>query len=410
MGRNSKRIKGDFVKRKLKIKNILVAAIILVCIIVVIVFLLSNINKKDETEVKEKITISIGENVPKESDYVTDSSSDDIEWDDLEIEDGKIYHSGVYTGKILVDGKYKIIKLVVLDKQKPVIECDKNISITVGQQVDLFSFAKITDDSHDELSKEIVGEYDINKAGYYDIEYVVEDASGNKVTKSVTLQVKNNNASNNNVSNVTSNVTPLEENNSNNNAAVNTNNTTSKGFKIEQKDGIYYIGGILIANKSYPLPSSYNPGTLLNEFNIAFTQMKDAAAKDGVDLKVVSGFRSYSTQTRLYNNYVARDGKAEADRYSARPGYSEHQSGLAADLNEVSDTFGETKAGKWLAQNCWKYGFILRYPKGKESITGYMYESWHFRYIGDLKVTETLYNNGNWITLEEYLGIDSVYR
>ena len=185
--------------------------------------------------------------------------------------------------------------------------------------------------------------------------------------------------------------------------------TTSKGYKIEKNNGVYYINGILVVNKTYDLPSTYNPGGLLTEFSTAFNKLKSAAANDGIKIWIQSGFRSYNTQVNLYNRYVARDGKAAADRYSARAGHSEHQTGLAADLNEISDTFGETKAGKWLSDNCWKYGFILRFPKGKESETGYMYESWHFRYLGDVELAKKLYNNGNWLTLESYLGIDSKY-
>jgi LAS superfamily LD-carboxypeptidase LdcB len=122
---------------------------------------------------------------------------------------------------------------------------------------------------------------------------------------------------------------------------------------------------------------------------------------------MISGFRSYSTQNTLYNKYVARDGKAEADRYSARPGHSEHQTGLAFDLNSLDQSFENTKEGKWLAENCWKYGFIIRYPKGKESVTGYMFEPWHVRYLGK-EVAKKVYESGK--CLEEYLGITSVYE
>ena len=130
----------------------------------------------------------------------------------------------------------------------------------------------------------------------------------------------------------------------------------------------------------------------------------------GFDFVAFSGFRSYEYQTTLYNNYVNRDGKEAADRYSARPGHSEHQTGLAFDIGEKSQQdlwltadFGETPAGKWLADNAHNYGFILRYPEGKEDVTGFMYESWHFRYLGVENATEVK-NTG--LTLEEYLGIE----
>ncbi len=219
---------------------------------------------------------------------------------------------------------------------------------------------------------------------------------------------------NSNKSDISSNSNVNSHINSNSNKSNSNNNQdndivgkTSKGYEIKKVKGLYYIKGILIANKTYSLPSTYAPGDLLSEFTIAFTKMKNDAAKEGITLTVVSGYRSYTRQTTLYNNYVARDGKVNADTYSARPGHSEHQTGLAADLNLVDTSFENTKAGKWLAKNCYKYGFILRYPKGKESITGYIYEPWHFRFIGD--EAENLYNNGNWISLEEYLGIDSKY-
>ena len=184
--------------------------------------------------------------------------------------------------------------------------------------------------------------------------------------------------------------------------------TTSKGFKGSVIDGITYINGILIANKAYSLPSSYYPGGLTNEFNDAFNQMKNAASNDGLNIYVVSGFRSYNTQNTLYNNYVSRDGRDAADTYSARPGHSEHQSGLAADINMVDDSFEYTAEGKWLNDNAYKYGFILRYPKGKTSETGYIFESWHYRYVG-VDLATKLYNGGNWISLEDYFGITSQY-
>lgn len=172
-----------------------------------------------------------------------------------------------------------------------------------------------------------------------------------------------------------------------------------------QVKGVTYIQGVLVVNKTYALPADYNPGVDATA-SAALQKMFAAAQQDGISLWIASAFRSYSTQQNLYNNYVARDGKAEADRYSARPGHSEHQTGLAFDLNSLEQSFGQTPEGKWLAANCWKYGFIIRFPEGKEAITGYMYEPWHVRYLGE-DVAKKVYNSG--LTLEEYLGIDSKY-
>lgn len=169
-----------------------------------------------------------------------------------------------------------------------------------------------------------------------------------------------------------------------------------------------YVNGILIVNKKNPLPQKYAPG----EHKLArksFNEMAVEAKKSGFRLTTVSTYRSYDYQTTLYAKYAARDGKKAADRYSARPGYSEHQTGLAFDIGEVnqgkhwvSNSFGETKAGKWVAENAHRFGFIMRYPKGKESITGYMHESWHFRYVGK-EIAEDIYKRK--ISLEEYLDL-----
>lgn len=175
--------------------------------------------------------------------------------------------------------------------------------------------------------------------------------------------------------------------------------------KTEEAKDVTHIKGILIANKTYALPSTYNPG-VNSEAQSAFNKMQAAASNDGVKIWIRSGFRSYDYQKTLYNNYVSKDGKTAADTYSARPGHSEHQTGLAFDLNSLSTSFGETKEGKWLAKNCAKYGFIIRYPKGKESITGYQYEPWHVRYLG-VETATKVYESGK--CLEEYLGIQSKY-
>ena len=187
-------------------------------------------------------------------------------------------------------------------------------------------------------------------------------------------------------------------------------------------DGLKIIDGILIVNKSYPLPKDYVPtntykdATGLNYcsecINVdayeKYKLMKADMASLGMNIWIQSGYRSYSLQESLYNKYVNRDGKLAADTYSARPGHSEHQTGLAFDLNSISDDFQYTSEGKWINENSWRYGFILRYPKSKESITGYKYESWHLRYVGEDLATK-LYNNGDWITLEEHFNLTSKY-
>lgn len=168
-----------------------------------------------------------------------------------------------------------------------------------------------------------------------------------------------------------------------------------------------YVKDILVVNKVYSLPSTYNPG-VISIAQKGVNAMVAAAKTESVYLSVISSFRSYSYQSTLYNNYVKRDGKAAADRYSARPGHSEHQTGLTFDFGGtnqaywLTSSFAGTKEGKWLAANAHKYGFILRYPNGKENLTGYMFEPWHFRYVGSGE-SPKIKSSGK--TLEEYLGV-----
>lgn len=222
----------------------------------------------------------------------------------------------------------------------------------------------------------------------------------------------------------TTTTTKSEIPNTTHNQPTNVIGKSSKGYDIIEVDGATYINGLLIVNKTYAVPSNYAPKNTKNpkpetytnacqdcidlEAYEEWTKMKADAASVGINLWIQSGYRPYVLQQKLYNNYVARDGKAEADRYSARPGYSEHQTGLCFDINNPSRSFNGTTEAKWINDNASRYGFILRYPKDKENETGYMYESWHVRYVGK-ELAETLYNNGDWITLESYLGITSEY-
>lgn len=176
--------------------------------------------------------------------------------------------------------------------------------------------------------------------------------------------------------------------------------------KKEVIDGITYFDGVMIANKTYTLPRSYDPGVQPEAMD-AFYDMQAAAASEGISLWILSSYRSYDDQEVIYNRYVAQDGREAADTYSSRPGHSDHQTGYTFDLNSLEQDFQYDPAGQWLDKNCYKYGFIIRYPKGKDSSTGYMYEPWHVRYIGvDLatKVTQS------GLSLEEYFGITSQYQ
>lgn len=173
-------------------------------------------------------------------------------------------------------------------------------------------------------------------------------------------------------------------------------------------NGSYYsiegkYGPVIVVNKTYPLDAAYAPGEDPTA-QAAFLELVADMRAEGFPVSdQYSGFRSYDTQVNLYNNYVSRDGQEAADRYSARPGYSEHQTGLAYDLLDTSgNLLTEPSAVTWLMKNASKYGFIVRYIEGKEEVTGYMAESWHVRYIG--KEAQDIADSG--LTLEEYFNIE----
>lgn len=180
----------------------------------------------------------------------------------------------------------------------------------------------------------------------------------------------------------------------------------SQKHELKVVDGITYVDGIMIVNKSYSLPESYDPG-LDSEATAAFERMQQAATEDGIELFILSGYRSYTDQEYQYNVHVQNKGKAVADEVSARPGFSEHQSGLCMDINSTEDSFAGTPEAEWLDKHCAEYGFIIRFPKGKESITGYNYEPWHIRYVGK-ETAKEITDAG--LCLEEYLGVDSKYK
>lgn len=200
----------------------------------------------------------------------------------------------------------------------------------------------------------------------------------------------------------------------------------------DPETGIYIVSNetsiLVYVNKYRQLPDGYEPPDL-TEANVlhyspagdnrrllrqvaseALERLFAAAGDAGIDLVAVSGYRSYERQAAIYASNVASKGQTHADQFSAKPGTSEHQTGLAMDVSEegndevlLSQRFGETEAGQYVANNAHRFGFIIRYPKGKEAITGYSYEPWHLRYVGQ-EVATDIYERD--MTLEEYFGFD----
>lgn len=175
----------------------------------------------------------------------------------------------------------------------------------------------------------------------------------------------------------------------------------------------------VVSNKLRPLqPNNYAPNDLVSigggqqmrsEAASAYIKLRDAAAVAGHTISAQSGYRSYNTQVATYNRWVSELGKAEADRQSARPGHSEHQTGLALDVGgdgcNIEECFGSKPSGIWVAEHAHEYGFIIRYPQGKEHVTGYLYEPWHLRYVGRALATEMKRTGAQ--TMEEFFGLPS---
>lgn len=190
---------------------------------------------------------------------------------------------------------------------------------------------------------------------------------------------------------------------------------------IVSKDPYYFYRSItVLINKEFALPQDYVPRDLVmadmplspisnyqyvrKDAHDALKTMFDSARDDGHELWFHSGYRSYASQKLIYENYVKRNGQAQADIFSAKPGHSEHQSGLAIDISSpgsdgpFSIEFGDSPEGRWVAQNAHNFGFVVRYPKDKTQITGYMYEPWHLRYVG-VELATILFEGG--LVMEE---------
>ncbi len=157
---------------------------------------------------------------------------------------------------------------------------------------------------------------------------------------------------------------------------------------------------LVLVDKRHPLPEDYKPDnlhplsrkrayalnrndlSLTNDAEAALQRMAQAARKEGITLLVSSSYRSYLYQKNLFNRYVRESGEKEAERFSARPGTSQHQLGTVIDFGSITDAFADTTAGKWIYRHGSEYGWSLSFPKGYEAVTGYIWESWHYRYIG----------------------------
>ena len=169
-------------------------------------------------------------------------------------------------------------------------------------------------------------------------------------------------------------------------------------------NGVTRVGGVVIANKAIKLPPEFGSHLSLNEVEPeVYAALEEMSADAGHWYVNRSGYRSYWDQQSAFQSNVDLFGFERADMLSSRAGHSEHQTGLTMDLDSFDQNYGTTPDGKWLADNCWRYGFIIRYPKGKEHITGYDYEPWHVRYLGK-STAKLVFDSG--LTLEEFLNVE----
>lgn len=381
-------------RKKSKKKKILIISLVSAFIILLGVFIYFA-TSSDIFTYKDKITIEVGEDIPTIKDYLYKNNDKikEITWKDIDNSDSKIYKVGTYIGTFTYKGEEKEVKLIVKDTKSPEINGVKDIEVLAfTTNPDLLSEITADDNSKEEIKVEVKGEYNIEIPGEYNLSYVAKDSSGNEIIKEFKVIVKENE-----------------------NVKI---SKTSKGNTIKKYYGITYIDDVIVVNKTYSLPSNFAPNNLVtingyikvvDYVKNSFNELKSDASSIGLNIYASSGYRSYSDQKYIYNNYVKMDGQEKADTYSARAGYSEHQTGLAIDVNTIDMTFDNTEESIWLKENCYRYGFIIRYPKNKDSITGYMYEPWHIRYVGK-ELAKKLYNDGQWITLEEYYGIESKYK
>ncbi len=278
----------------------------------------------------------------------------------------------IYSVKDKSGNKKEVVRILdSKDSTKPEITLVNSDILTFELNSTYKEFgAKATDNCDGDITSkiEVISNVDTSKHQVFEVTYKVKDNAGNEATAIRKIKVYN-------------------------------QDDLNKGY-TEIVSGPTYIKDILIVNKKYAIPKNFQVDS--TEAKAALEKLQADAKKEGHSLPTKSAYRSYSTQDALYNRYKTNKGQEFADKRSARPGHSEHQTGLAFDIGLCSVKLGVMPEGIWLRENAHKYGFIIRYPQYKEAITGYGYEPWHVRYVGVEIATEIMTKN---ITLEEYLGI-----
>lgn len=329
---------------------------------------------------KKDATIAFNDSSRKAKDLVKNSNGT-IQYPNINVQKlGK--QTLVY--RIKKNNKTKVVRhqINVVDREKPIINLkEKSVNVAIDTPFyPLLNIESIQDNADGTIRKAkklsknrytISSNVDVTKLNTYTVRIDALDSASNHSTKSYKVNVL-------------------------------TADQMQGENTMQPMQSPMFIKGILIINKMFGIPENYQIDD--TQAQNALASLRKAAQQNGFPLALISGKRSYKTQVELYENYVARDGQKAADLYSARPGFSEHQSGLCFDVGSIDNDYGVTPEGKWLMKFCSDYGFIIRYPKAKQHITGYQYEPWHIRYIGKQAAHEIMQKN---LTLEEYLGLTS---
>lgn len=369
--------------------------IIVACIVVVIIAVALGLFISQSKVKEDSFTFEYGKKVEIDNSAIFGDNSDkvkdiEVDYSSLKMVKDKDYpevgeYELPFTYRTMIKHSDKL-KVVVKDTTKPEFTSfSEKIEVAKGNKdFDFKSYFKASDLSNCTLDID-TKDVKFDKEGDYTAEVTATDAYNNKESKKFTVVVK---------AEEKAAIASVD-----NEQKVSGTSQSSSNSSVKP----YYKNGILIVNKKHPVPPGFGGGvnqTALAAVNRMISDMK--AEGLSVD-STTSNYRSYSYQSTLYQNYVNAYGKASADTFSARPGYSEHQTGLAFDLREPGggSLLTNSKATSWVAKNAHKYGLIVRYQSGKEWITGYQAEPWHVRYVGD--IATSIYNSG--LSLEEYLGV-----
>lgn len=374
---------------KKKQKKILIGILsgCLICLIIIACVILNKDQKlvyKIDNEIKEELSLTMeyGETLDLSPQALHLTAQKDEEQLDIVYEIPEINELKTYTIEyhVMNEEMVFLVHLKVTDTTNPVITGEMNYQVYQGESFDLSSIhLTATDNFNQDLTNKLeMDEVDTSEVGVQNIQVWVKDSNNNEAKVTIQLEVKK-------------------------------KNTSTGKIIVSNPNDV----GVLV-NKTHFLPDGWAPFDLVpinsntttthylrSEAADQWESLRIAALNDGITINVVSSYRTQSYQTNLYNKYMATDPE-NAPYYSAYPRTSEHELGLGIDISydwSLHDDLQNSAVGSWMNTNGWQYGWILRYPQGKTDITGYIFEAWHYRYVG-VDLATKLHQTG--LTLDEY--------